>query len=161
METNYVSFPLGKVSKQQIKPWFQWIEKQKCDFISYPEIAKYYKEIAGNTKNVIDSYLSNDLLDQNSFVEENVLFYTSLIMYEFTDSNIRMLVKFLTNGTVEMNEIYYYDVETTLIEENIKNINVVLNEKQEKAKLTWKEFINFYEEIMSGIYSKKLTIPEF
>ncbi len=162
METNYVSFPLGKISKQQLKPWFQWIEKQNCEFTSYPEIVKYYKETAGTTKNIIDSYLSNALLDEGSFVKDSVLFYVYLRMYELPETNISMLVQFFADGNVEINEIYYDDGEVnSLIEENIKNINVILNEKQEKSKLTWEEFIKFYEEIMSGIYSKKLAIPEF
>jgi hypothetical protein len=101
-------------------------------------------------------------MDEGSFVKDSVLFYIYLRMYTLPETSISMLVQFFADGTIEMNNIYYDDGEVNLlIEENIKNINVILDEKQEKSKLTWEEFIKFYEEIMSGIYSKKLVIPEF
>lgn len=164
METSYLTLPFGKISKAELRPWLEWIEKQNyAEFVSYPAIVDYFKGTVPEEKDkFILNYKEEDLVDQNEFLSEEVLFYISIIFYELVESNVRITVKFLCNGTVEIGNIYYDDgEETPLLKQNFDNIDSIIEQKQNEKKLSWKEFTEFYEEIISGVYNKELALPNF
>jgi hypothetical protein len=163
MNTDYVKLPIGKISKDELKPWLQWFGKKECSFFSFPNITEFFSEVNPEVeaKN-IDYFQEGDLVEPDSFLEENLLFYVNITLYYVIHSSVKMLVKFSCDGTAEIDKIYLDDDESNdLIKENIKNIDVVIEQKSNTKKLSWKDFVQLFEEIEKGVYNKKLEIPEF
>ena len=161
METTHLTLPIGRVSKETLEPWLQWLGKQDCDFVSFPEVVALFKQIAPRS-GAGTNYQDGDLVEPTAFLEEAILFYANMTIYTLVDVSAHILVKFLCNGTVEICPVYLDDSESNeLLEENIKAIDLVLEEKQAERKMSWKEFSWAYSEIMEGIYSKELIIPVF
>ncbi len=165
-----LSVPMGNISKEKLEPWFQWLSKQNFDeFASFPEIANFFKEIfpsynpGGDPRpGYVCDYLSGNYEEPDNFIKKGILFYVYMNIFQAGEMHAHSLVKFLLDGTVTVEEIYLDDTMITdSIEKNIKRIDSIIEQKQTDKKLSWKEFIQLYEEITSGMYGEEFTIPEF
>lgn len=162
MDTDYLNLPIGKISKKELKPWLQWIGEKACVFVSYPDVTIFFSEVTkAKSENVI-CFQKGELVEPQIFLEEKILFYTNITLYYLIDSSIKMLVKFLCDGTVEVDKIYFDDDESNdLIKGNIISIDYSFEQKSKKEVLTWKGFVEVFEKLKAGVYNKKIDIPEF
>jgi len=162
MNTDYLNLPIGKISKKELKPWLQWFGEKECVFVSYPDVTVFFSEVTkAKSENVI-YFQEGELVEPQSFLEEKILFYVNITLYYLIGSSIKMLVKFLCDGTVEVDKIYLDDDESSdLIKENIRAIDYFFEQKSKKEVLFWKDFVGFFEKLEEGGLSKKLDIPEF
>lgn len=167
MELNYLNLPIGNISKEKLRPWLQWLSCQKFDeFSSFPEVCAFFTELFLSedlkTPYIID-YRHGSYEEADEFIKKEILFLAHMNIFSVgEDLASHIVVKFFLNGTVEVDEVYLDDsMLTKPIEENLKNIDIILEQKQLVEPLSWKEFTKLYEEITLGVYGREHVIPEF
>ncbi|MFZ4648735.1 MAG: hypothetical protein ACOYMB_03850 [Patescibacteria group bacterium] len=172
MDSNYLSLPIGKISKEELRSWFGWIKRRDYDnFSSFPLVVDFFSEINEtrrlNELNERAGYFQeNDLVDPSDFLQEKILFFVRFKLYNLIETSVTITVKFLCDGTVRVYDIYVDDSENNkLIAENIKNINHVIRLKEVESdginRMSWKDFKQLFEEIESGNHNVVLEIPKY
>jgi len=166
MNEKYLNLPFGNISKEKLKPWLQWLsEREISQFGSFPEVVTFFKEFFSSKKqesiHLVD-YWVGDFDDSNEFIEKELLFYVLIDVFSFADTSINLLTRFSLDGTVEVSHTYLDNLRLNKsIGKNCDKIDTIIEQKQKSNKLSWKEFVIFFEEIESGLYNEELKIPDF
>ena len=164
MEKSYLVLPVGKIETKSLEPWLKWLGRKSYDsFASFSEIVEFFEQLTKPLgRSEIVCYQESSYTDSEDFLKEEMLFCVNFNIYKVDDMNAHLFVKFFINGTVEAQEIYLDDsVLIGQVKNNIQKLDHVIEQHQEANKLSWKEFIKFYDEIISGVYSVELEIPVF
>lgn len=166
MKEDYLNLAFGKISKEKLRPWLQWLSKRKISqFGSFPEMVIFFKEFFSSEEQksiFIVNYPDGDFDEESDFIKKELFFYALIKIFDLPETSISLLVKFYLDGTVEVSCTYADNsVLNKIIEKNLEKIDTVINQRQKDNKLSWKEFVNLFEKIESGLYNEYFQIPEF